>query len=453
MEEYKKLGIHDLDIRFQTENNSFINKYQNGLLSINNWNQLTKLLDSIFNEVKKCNDGNVADYIPQLKNVDDNLFGMTFVSVDGQVYELGDTTKYICAQSTSKPITYGIALDLLGEDNVHNFVGREPSGKNFNELCLNNEGIPHNPLINSGAIMTTSLIKNKDSLSERFDFIQKYWKDLCLDHISFNNSIYLSEKDTADRNYCLGYMMQESGAFSNGKDKNISNNINRKWELGDLQKNLELYFQLCSIESDMLGFGLLAATLANRGIHPWSCKQIFKNNTVRSILSIMNSCGMYDFSGEWNYKIGIPAKSGVSGIVYAVIPGIGSIVTYSPKLDKIGNSFRGIKFFEKLSEKLNIHSFNDPLNADYYQLSNIHIKSKKILGFLMLDGAYSNNLGLIKDCLSKGCDINYNDYDNRSALHIAVCESNQEVIDFLISHGIDQEIKDRWNKKAFDYKS
>ena len=139
MEEYKSLGIHDLDIRFKNENNSFINKHQNGLLSINNWNNLTQLLDSIYQEVETYSDGNVADYIPQLKNVDQDAFGMVFVSVDGQVYQLGDTKKYICAQSTSKPITYGIALDLLGEDNVHNFVGREPSGKNFNVLCLNND--------------------------------------------------------------------------------------------------------------------------------------------------------------------------------------------------------------------------------------------------------------------------------------------------------------------------
>ena len=161
---------------------------------------------------------------------------------------------------------------------------------------INEDGLPHNPLINSGAIMTTSLLFKDENTSTRFDKVFKYWKDLvCESYLSFNNSVYLSEKDSANRNYCLGYMMQEKEAFT-GKDKNI--NISRKWNSNDLQTNLELYFQFCSIEVDLLGMGLLSATLANNGIHPWSYKKIFSNNTIKHILSIMSTCGMYDWWGE-----------------------------------------------------------------------------------------------------------------------------------------------------------
>ena len=226
------LGIHKKDIRFlKNDNNSFTQKYNNGMLDIENFSELKKIITEIYNEVYTDNQGDVADYIPQLKNVDENLFGVVLVTTDGQVIEIGDTKQTFCVQSCSKPINYGIALEQLGSKNVHNFVGKEPSGRNFNELCLNEEGLPHNPLINSGAIMTTSLLFKDLNISERFDKVFTYWKDLtCNTYLSFNNSVYLSEKDSADRNYCLGYMMQENGSFM-GLDKNITNSINRDWSI------------------------------------------------------------------------------------------------------------------------------------------------------------------------------------------------------------------------------
>ena len=441
-------GIHQKDIRFNNNKvcNIFENKYNNGLLQISNFDEFKHILNDIYSEVRLDNDGKTADYIPQLKNVDNELFGITFVSIDGLVIEIGDTKPVFCIQSCSKPITYGIALDELGDDIVHNYVGKEPSGRNFNELCLNEDGLPHNPLINSGSIMTTSLIKPELSQSERFDFYFNCMKNLTSKTLlSFNNSVYLSEKDSADRNYCLGYMMQEKKAFINGKNSDLSKNINRKWNLGDLQKNLELYFQFCSIESNLLGMGLLSATLANGGINPWNYKEIFKPDTVKKILSIMSSCGMYDYSGEWNYQIGIPAKSGVSGLIYAVIPGIGGISTYSPKLDKIGNSYRGINFFKKLSKRINIHNY-ETNNSNLLSIRNIDNNNKKILGFLLLEGCYKNDLSLVKESLSKGCDINFQDYDKRTALHIACEESNNEIVDFLKSNNA-EFLDDRWGNK------
>lgn len=445
--EKKKYGIHPNDIRFVNDNiNDFIQKSNNGILEICKFNELKEIINCIYEEVKKDNIGNVADYIPQLKNVNDALFGIVFVSVDGQVIEIGDTDSIFCVQSCSKPINYGIALDELGKDVVHNYVGKEPSGKNFNELCLNEDNLPHNPLINSGAIMTTSLLYKNLETSERFEKVYNYWKNLtCNTHLSFNNSVYLSEKDSADRNYCLGYMMQEKKSFL-GMNKNISINNKRNWNINDLKNNLELYFQFCSIESNLLGMGLLAATLSNGGIHPWSYKKIFSDNTVKNILSIMSSCGMYDYSGEWNYEIGIPAKSGVSGLIYAIIPGLGGIATYSPRLDKLGNSYRGVNFFKKLSTKINIHKYENKNNLDLLSISRFENNNIKMLNYLLLDGCYTNNIDLVKECLSKGCDINFQDYDKRTALHIAFDEGNQKIINYLLENGANINLKDRWNK-------
>lgn len=453
MDQNKKeeLGIHRKDPRFiGNQQNSFISKFNKGSLKINDWTYFVSIITEIFDEIKTDNIGEVADYIPQLKNVDDNLFSLCVVSVDGQVLELGDSTSIFSIQSCSKPITYAIALENYGEEYVHNFVGKEPSGRNFNNMCLNEDMLPHNPLINAGAIMTTSLIQKDLTQSERFDFALKYWKNLAPNtYISFNNSIYLSEKDTADRNYCLAYMMQEKNTFLNGKNPYISKSKERTWNNNDLVKNLELYFQFCSLETNTLGAGLLASTLANGGINPWTNKKIFNYSTVKKVLSIMLTCGMYDYSGEWGYSIGIPAKSGVSGLIYAVIPGVCGISIYSPKLDKIGNSYRGIKFFEKMSEKFNIHIFDNNCDSKKENIIQNDYHNKIILGFFLLDACKNNDINTINDVLSKGCDINFKDYDNRTALHIAVSERNIDIIEILIEKNI-VITKDRWGNTPID---
>ena len=451
-EELVNLGIHPKDPRFKNlDNNNFIYKYLKGQLAINNWKELTDIITQIYNEVKYDNKGEVATYIPELADVDDELFGVTIVTVDGQVFQLGDTDNNFCVQSCSKPITYGIAIENYGEEVVHNFVGKEPSGRNFNELCLNEDGLPHNPLINSGSIMSTTLVNPDKSQSKRFNFALNYWKRLSANmNVSFNNSVYLSEKDSADRNYCLAYMMQERKSFHQGKNKDISDKIDRKWDLGHLKSNLELYFQFCSLEVNLLTIGIVAATMANGGVNPWTNDKVFKYSTIKKILSLMLTCGMYDYSGEWGYKIGIPAKSGVSGLIYAIIPGVMGISVYSPKLDKIGNSYRGVKFFERLSDKLNIHIFDNECNNDKISIKHKEATNKKLLGYLLLEAASENNKETILEVLSKGVSVNFCDYDKRTALHLAVNESNIQIIKLLLRKGADIHFKDRWNKSPYD---
>lgn len=453
------LGIHQDDPRFKDffdqinfiPNNNFISKYLKGQLAVNNWQQIKNIINEVYDDVKKDNNGEVANYIPELAEVDDELFGITVVTVDGQVFQVGDIDQKFCVQSCSKPITYGIAIENHGEEVVHNFVGKEPSGRNFNELCLNEDGLPHNPLINSGSIMATTLVDKDESQSKRFNFALKYWERLSRNkEISFNNSVYLSEKDTADRNYCLAYMMQEKKSFQEGKNKEISNNIKRKWDLGDLQSNLELYFQFCSLETNLLTVGLLAGSLANGGVNPWTNDKVFKYSTVKKILSLMLTCGMYDYSGEWGYKIGIPAKSGVSGLIYGIIPGVMGIAVYSPKLDKIGNSYRGVKFFEKFSEKLNIHIFDNEYDPEKISIKHRQASNKKLLGYLLLEASSEDDCFTIREVLSKGVSVNFSDYDKRTSLHLAVNESKLKAIKLLLRRGANVNSKDRWGKSPLD---
>lgn len=458
-EELFKLGINKNDPRFKnffnekkdTVKNNFISKYLKGQLSVHNWEEIKKIIEEIYNEVKDDNIGDVADYIPELADVDDKLFGISVVTVDGQVFQLGDIEQKFCVQSCSKPITYGIALENNGEEIVHNYVGKEPSGRNFNELCLNEDGLPHNPLINSGSIMSTTLINPGESQAKRFNYALDYWNRLSgYMGVSFNNSVYLSEKDSADRNYCLAYMMQERQAFQKGKKPNLAKENKRKWNLGDLQSNLELYFQFCSLEVDLLGVGIVAASLANGGVNPWTNDKVFKYSTVKKILSLMLTCGMYDYSGEWGYKIGIPAKSGVSGLIYGIIPGVMGISVYSPKLDKIGNSYRGVQFFKKLSEKLNIHIFDNEYDSEKVSIKHKEVNNKKLLGYLLLEAASENDCYTIREVISKGVSVNFADYDKRTALHLAVNENNKEAIKLLLRRNANIEIQDRWHKSPLD---
>jgi len=414
---------------------------------IPDWDDFKKEIEIIYENVKQNQQGENATYIPQLANVNPDYFGISICTVDGQMLNIGDTDVYFSTQSCSKPITYCITVEENNESYVHNFVGREPSGRNFNELCLNHEHIPHNPMINAGSIMCVSLIDYEKSQSERYEKIINYWSELCgNEKINFNNSIYLSEKNTADRNWCLGYMMQEKEAFQKGKDLKYK----RQWVNDDLEKNLELYFQCCSIEVNCTQMAKITSTLANGGICPFTNKPIFKSDNVKNVLSLMHSCGMYDYSGEWSYLVGIPSKSGVSGVIFGVIPNVMSIVIYSPRLDRIGNSVRGIEFFKQFTQKFKFHVYDSLLVGNHKKsITKSYIEQENLNQFLLMEASSKNDVEFIKKIIQY-ISINSFDYDKRTALHVATCNQNIETVLFLLEHGADKKMKDRWNNTPYD---
>ena len=318
--QFKALARHD---------SSLIRRAVEGNLAVPDFPALTSDIDGMYRELIPLRSGTVADYIPQLRRVDPEQLAIAVCTVDGQRFSVGDATTAFCLQSVSKVVNYSLALEEHGTEAVHQHVGREPSGQSFNELALNPEGLPQNPMVNASAIMTTSLIRPGDDIADRFDLVAATWRRLAGGaRPGFNNAVYLSERQTADRNFARGYSMRESGAFRPGTD---------------LTQTLEFYFQGCSIEVDAQMLAVAAASLANAGVCPLTEDPVFTPGTVQSCLSLMSSCGMYDFSGEFAFGIGLPAKSGVSGAVMLVIPGLMGICVWSPRLDEHGNSVRGIE--------------------------------------------------------------------------------------------------------------
>ena len=419
--------------------------FENDLI-ISDWKSFTDTINRIYEKTKYHDSGKLADYIPQLANVNPNLYSVSICSIDGQIYNKGDYETEFCVQSCSKPITYLIGSDMNGPDYIHNFVGREPSGRNFNELCLSNENIPHNPLINSGAIMCASLIDYRNSLANRFDKIINYWSKLAANtKINFSTSVYLSERASADRNNCLAYMMQESKAFSNGINK-----YKRDWNNSDLGNTLDFYFQCCSIEINSTQASIIASTLANGGVCPLTNERIFSNEIVKNALSLMSSCGMYDYSGEWAYTIGIPAKSGVSGIIMGIIPNVMGIAVFSPKLDELGNSSKGIQFFKELMNTYSFHIYDNILSEKKNIILKHDIQNNQFDLYSLLMSSSIGDLNSIIVLESKGLDLNKFDYDGRTALHLACSEGHLEIVEYLIKKGVNTEIIDRWDNKPID---
>ncbi|XP_070503108.1 glutaminase kidney isoform, mitochondrial-like [Chironomus tepperi] len=325
-------------------------KFSERQFVIPNFEKFTKTIEDLYWRIKPNTTGKNAAYIPQLASIPD-YWGISICTVDGQRFQIGDTGNGFSIQSCCKPLNYAIACEYLTSDVVHKFIGQEPSGRMFNEMVLDHNNQPHNPMINSGAIATASLIytlidgDQRRSMADKFDMV-KTWMERAggNERFGFNNSIYLSEKEVADRNFALGYFMKENKVFP---------------EKTNMLESLDFYFQLCSIETSAETFSVVASTFANGGVCPLTDEKIFSVDTCRDVLSLMHSCGLYDYSGQFSFNVGLPAKSGVSGVIMLVIPNLAGIVCYSPKLDQHGNSVRGIQFCEELLKTYAIHPYDN----------------------------------------------------------------------------------------------
>ena len=385
--------------------------------------------------------GAVADYIPQLARVDPHYFGVSLCTIDGQRLALGDARERFCVQSTCKPINYCLALEERGLDKVHHHIGREPSGRGFNELALYKDQKPHNPMINAGAIMACSLIRPKADHADRFDYVLKQWSRLMGgEKPRYNNAVYLSERATADRNFALGYYMREKRAFPEEIDTESR-----------MVKTLEFYFQCCSIELNAENMATVAATLANGGVCPTSGEKIFSTETVQNCLSLMYSCGMYDYSGEWAFSIGLPAKSGVAGALMIVIPNVMGICTWSPRLDPVGNSRRGIEFCRRLVKTFNFHNYDNLTGQSSKKdprLNRILAEAENVQELIW--AASKGDVGAIQRLATRGIELNPPDYDQRTPLHLAAAEGQDRVVKLLLDYGIPPNPRDRWGGTPLD---
>src|SRR5215831_13963787 len=291
-------------------------------------------IDRLHEEYAGLDAGEVATYIPELAKADPAWFGICLATTDGCVYEAGDTRQPFTIQSISKPITYGLALEDRSPGPVLEKVGVEPSGEAFNSISLApGTGAPLNPMINAGAIATASLVAGH-SEEDRLQRLLAVFSLYAGRALSIDDRVYESERATGHRNRAIGHLLRSFGIITD-----------------DPQAALDLYFRQCSIAVDCRDLSLMAATLANGGVNPRTGERAVRHDLVERILSIMATCGMYDFAGEWVYAVGLPAKSGVGGGILAVLPGQLGIGVFSPRLDEHGNSYRGLKICEALARE------------------------------------------------------------------------------------------------------
>lgn len=288
-------------------------------------------------------EGKVADYIPALGQADPSRLGIALYDNEGNLQVAGDYTKKFTIQSISKPLVFLLALVESGEDKVFSKVGMEPTGDPFNSIIrleTFDKRKPLNPLINAGAISVVSLIDGKDNI-EKIEKILSFMRKLSgNDNISVDNSVFLSEKVTGDRNRSMLYFLKSIG--------NIEGNV---------EDILDLYFMQCAIKATCVDLARIGLVLANRGYDPIRKAQIVPAKAVSIVNAMMTTCGMYDESGEFAVRVGIPAKSGVGGGILCSVPKRYGIGVYGPALDRKGNSIAGFHLLEKLSEEFNLSIF------------------------------------------------------------------------------------------------
>jgi glutaminase len=284
--------------------------------------------------------GEVACYIPELSKADPDHFGISLATLDGHVYEVGDTRVPFTIQSISKAFVFALALDTLGAAKVESTIGVEPSGDPFNSIRLNAENHPFNPMVNAGAIACSGLIREAKG-EAAFDYIRQALGRFAGRELEMDEAVFASESATGDRNRAIGYLLRTSSVIKE-----------------DVRAVLEVYFRQCSVLVTARDIAIMAATLANRGLNPVTGEQVMTPYAISRTLSVMTSSGMYDYAGEWIYRVGIPAKSGVGGGILAALPARLGLGSYSPRLDGHGNSVRGIKVCEALSSHYDLHMLN-----------------------------------------------------------------------------------------------
>jgi glutaminase len=308
---------------------------------------LRDVLRELHAQFRTVNDGAIATYIPELAKANPDWFAISLVTVDGQVIDVGDHQQLFSIQSISKPFMFGLALEQQGREAVLAKVGVEPTGEAFNAIVLDEESNrPFNPMVNAGAIATADLIEGKD-FPDRVAQMMNLFQRFCGRPVYVDNGVFMSERATGHRNRAMAHLMLNFGMV---RDR--------------VEETLELYFQQCSMLVNCHDLGVMAATLANGGVNPLTGERAIESAYLKDLLSVMYTCGMYNFAGSWAYRVGIPAKSGVSGGVLAVVPGKFGIGVFSPLLDAQGNSVRGIKVCEALSQRFGLHVFESGGNAD-----------------------------------------------------------------------------------------
>ena len=304
--------------------------------------EIQPAIDAAFAKYKNLKEGKNADYIPALAKVDPNLFGIALVTADGKVYSAGDIKTQVSIQSISKVFTMAQVIQEQGLDSIAKRIGVDATGARFNSIIavesvkvVQGAGAPEmNPLVNPGAISTTSMVTGNSS-DAVWKKILGFHNDSAGRELTVLQDVYKSESDTNQRNQAIGALMLAYGY------------IKSNW-----QQAVDLYTRQCSIGVNAKDLAMMAATLAFAGKNPVTQKTVMDANKVPGVLAVMATAGLYDDSGKWLYLTGLPAKSGVGGGIIAVSPGKFGIAVVSPPLDEAGNSVRAQRAIADISNAL-----------------------------------------------------------------------------------------------------
>ena len=300
------------------------------------------LVDQAYNNYRLDNNGKNADYIPALARVNPNYYGIALITVDGKIYQAGDSKVKFPLESLAKVFTLALVMQQSGGVEVLNKLGANATGLPFNSVTAVEQQPNHigNGLVNAGAMATVSMVKG-DNSSQRWSAISNNLNSYAGTTLSVNQTVYKSEADTNQHNQAIAKLLDSYGKFYSNTTEAV-----------------DLYTRECSVDASVVELAKMGVVLANHGKSPYTGKQILQVEYVPSLLAVMATAGMYDTSGDWLYKVGLPAKSGVGGGILAIAPGKFAIAVFSPPLDHAGNSVRGQEAVEFIANKLHANVFN-----------------------------------------------------------------------------------------------
>lgn len=295
-----------------------------------------------YEKFKTDDSGKNADYIPYLAQVDPKMFGIAVVTTDNQVFQMGEVKYSFSIQSISKVFSLALAIEEQGPEKVFEKIGSEPTGRAFNSPIAVVDMPSHtaNPLVNAGAIATVSLISGK-SPDDKWAKILAFYGKAAGEKLYLIDEVYKSEAASNEGNKALSYLLAKYGRI-----------------YSDPFESVDVYTKQCSVGVNVAQLARMGATLANNGVNPVTGEQVIKPQNVPYILSAMMMAGLYDGSGGWAWKVGLPAKSGVGGGIVAIVPGKGAIAVFSPRLDEAGNSVKAQRVIEYVANKLDFNLFS-----------------------------------------------------------------------------------------------
>jgi len=418
------------------DNYVFINKIFKNRLVVPDFDGFRNNIAKLYHDLIKIETGDADAWLKKINHLDENHFGISVCTVDGQRFSIGDATTPFSLQSLVRPITYGITLNEMG-DEVHEYQGREPSGRKFGEICLDAKNKPFNPYVNPGGIMSASLLIQKiqpelDDLARKYEYVHNIFQQLAGGGmVQFNNSLFLSEKTCMDQDSALAYFMRENNCFPPG---------------ADIKQILDFYCQLQCLEMDCESNSVMAATLANGGICPITEKRILKFDVVENVLNLMSSCGMGIFSGQFAFNIGLPAISSECGAIMLVIPKIGGITIFSPKLDRLRNSVRGVEFCDQLTDIYRFHKYDSVLTGSKIDPTMEKSSTSTERDIQNILASANGDLVYLQRAFLNNVDLNLPDRNGRTPLHLAAAEGHLECVKFLMTIcQVDPDPKDRWH--------